>query len=209
MVGFGDDYNLKPGQLVFTVFLWKTGDEYYVTFFDDFLTTRIGKNIPKFGTGDQALEWARDVCNDYVVTENAAGRKAQRPAELDNGDVGPVVKIVDISVIDKLRQKRRKPMPEPSLRSITVDPLNGLELMGSFQPLTDNEKERLEKLCKELKALLETDLPKLLTAEDFPLDKDDENNAPLFLDPDLEIFHPECKSIPAEFLLSFPKKRMK
>ena len=85
-------------------------------------------------------------------------------------------------------------MPEPSLSSITVDSLNGLELMGSCHPLTDNEKERVEKLRKELKALLETDLPKLLTAEDLPLDKDDENNAPLFLDPNLSIFCPEVKS---------------
>lgn len=115
MVGFAGDYELKPGQLVFTVFLWKTGDEYYVTFFDNFLATRVGENIPKFGTGEQALEWATDVCNDYVTTENAAGRKAQRPDELDNGDAGPCVKIVDISVIDKLRQKEE----EADARTVT------------------------------------------------------------------------------------------
>ena len=96
-------------------------------------------------------------------------------------------------------------MPEPSLSSITVDSLNGLELMGpSCCPLTDNEKKRLEKLRKELEALLETDLPKLLTAEDLPLDKDEENNAPLFLDPNLSIFSPEVKSSNALWL-SFDK----
>jgi len=94
--------------------------------------------------------------------------------------------------------------PSPSL--ITVDSLNGLELMGPCRPLTDNEKERVKKLCKELKALLETDLPKLLTAEDLPLDKNDENNAPLFLDPDLSIFCPEVKSSNALWL-SFDKTR--
>ena len=53
----------------------------------------------------------------------------------------------------------------------------------------------MHRVAEELKALLETDLPKLLTAKDLPpLDKDNENNAPLFLDPDLSIFCPEVKS---------------
>ena len=97
-------------------------------------------------------------------------------------------------------------MPEPSLSSITVDPLNGLELMGSCHPLTDNEKERLEKLRKELKALLETDLPKVLTLEDVDELPNEENDAPLFLDPDLSIFRPEVKSSDALWL-SFDKIR--
>ena len=58
----------------------------------------------------------------------------------------------------------------------------------------------MHRVAEELKTLLETDLPKLLTVEDLPLDKDEENNAPLFLDPNLSIFHPEVKSSNAIWL---------
>ena len=85
-------------------------------------------------------------------------------------------------------------MEKPSRILIMVDSLVDLKPMASPPPPTKEEEERKNRIVEELKALLETDLPKLLTAEDLPLDKDEENNAPLFLDPDLSIFRPEVKS---------------
>ena len=85
-------------------------------------------------------------------------------------------------------------MEKPSRILIMVDSLAGLKPMVPPPPPTKEEEERMRRVAEELKALLETDLPKLLTAEDLLLDKDEENNAPLFLDPDLSIFCPEVKS---------------
>ena len=91
-------------------------------------------------------------------------------------------------------------MPKPLRTLIMVDSLVDLKPMASLPPPTKEEEERRNRVVEELKALLETDLPKLLTAEDLPLDKDEENNAPLFLDPDLSIFRPEVKSSNAIWL---------
>lgn len=91
-------------------------------------------------------------------------------------------------------------MEKPSRTLIMVDSLAGLKPMVPSPPPTKEEEERMHRVAEELKALLETDLPKLLTAEDLLLDKDEENNAPLFLDPDLSIFCPEVKSSNALWL---------
>lgn len=95
-------------------------------------------------------------------------------------------------------------MEKPSRILIMVDSLAHIKTMAPPPPPTKEEEERTHRVVEELKALLETDLPKLLTAEDLPLDKDEENNAPLFLDPDLSIFCPEVKSSNAIWL-SFDK----
>ena len=116
MVTFADDYNLKPGQRLYTAYLWKEDGKYYVTFIDSYLGyDRSGEKSPRFDTATEALAWAQTVCDRYVANENAAGRKVAMPEELDNGDVGPVVKIVDISVIDKIAQKEE----EADARTVT------------------------------------------------------------------------------------------
>ena len=97
-------------------------------------------------------------------------------------------------------------MEKPSRILIMVDSLADLKPMVPPPPPTKEEKERVNRIAEELKALLETDLPKLLSAEDLPLDKDEENNVPLFPDPDPSIFCPEVKS--SNYLwLSFNKTR--
>ena len=97
-------------------------------------------------------------------------------------------------------------MEKPSRILITVDSLTGLKPMAPPPPPTKEEEKRKNRIVEELKALLEEGLPDILTDPEELLDKDEENNAPLFLDPDLSIFRPEVKS--SNYLwLSFDKTR--
>ena len=108
MVTFTDNYTPRRGEYIFTIFL-----EYKLEYTDGswkfdkskiracFLDEKINPKTPEwFGTKEEAERWAKERLEKYVNDLANEGKPVPRPADCDNGDVGPVICIKDITVHD-------------------------------------------------------------------------------------------------------------